>query len=100
METIQNSLPSYITAQDNNSFGLSPIRQVPSAPTNGVPLLHDTTSDDTFAMVTDDDARRSSTPTDFDSIRGGKFGNGNDSMSFIKFGDQSTQEKVDRMKNL
>ena len=85
-----------MTNSDQFSFALSPIRTIIDS--SGFKLGPNATGEDTFALETEDDARRSSTPTDFKDLPL-KPTNDESSMSF-HFGDVSTQQKVDRIKNL
>lgn len=90
------SIPAHVTNSDQFSFALSPIRTIIDS--SGFKLGPNATGEDTFALETEDDARRSSTPTDFKDLPL-KPTNDESSMSF-HFGDVSTQQKVDRIKNL
>ena len=90
------SIPAHVTNSDQFSFALSPIRTIIDS--SGFKLGPNATGEDTFALETEDDARRSSTPTDFKDLPL-KPTTDESSMSF-HFGDVSTQQRVDRIKNL
>lgn len=86
------SIPPHMTTSDQFSFALSPIKD-----TSGFKSGPNATGEDTFALEAEDDARRSSTPTNFKDLPIKP--SNDDSMSF-HFGDVSTQQRVDRIKNL
>ncbi|VDI08309.1 centrosomal protein CEP44 [Mytilus galloprovincialis] len=89
------SIPSHLTSADQFSFALSPIRTLKDS--SVLKPGQNTTCEDTFALEAEDDARRSSTPTDFKDLPIRT--TCEDSLSF-QCGDVSMQQRVDRIKNM
>ncbi|XP_063415603.1 uncharacterized protein LOC134697326 [Mytilus trossulus] len=89
------SIPSHLTSADQFSFALSPIRTLKDS--SVIKPGQNTTCEDTFALEAEDDARRSSTPTDFKDLPIRT--TCEDSLSF-QCGDVSMQQRVDRIKNM